>query len=117
MGQAGRRGRSGEQRQEPARRDQGLPARSGAGAQVMAKGAGEADSKQPLLALRIAPAPMVQRLIGVGGLAVVVLLWGLATMGEAEQRLISPALLPSPAEVVKSFPSLLHERALLQSIA
>src|SRR5258706_15892890 len=75
-----------------------------------------ADSKQPLLALRVAPPPMVQRLIGVGAIGVVILVWALVTMGEAEQRFISPALLPSPAEVVKSFPSLWRDRALVQSI-
>src|SRR5207237_6849241 len=45
-------------------------------------------------------------------------LWRLVTTGlGAEDRLISPLILPSPAEVVQSFPSLLHERALVQSIA
>jgi len=48
----------------------------------------------------------------------VVALWWLATVGAgAENRLVSPVILPSPAEVVRSFPSLLNERALLQSIA
>ena len=48
----------------------------------------------------------------------VVLLWWLATAGAgAENRLVSPVILPSPAEVIRSFPSLLNERALLQSIA
>jgi NitT/TauT family transport system permease protein len=48
----------------------------------------------------------------------VVLLWWLATLGSAaESRLVSPVILPSPAEVIRSFPSLLNERALLQSIA
>jgi NitT/TauT family transport system permease protein len=37
--------------------------------------------------------------------------------GVAEERLISPVILPSPGEVAASFPSLLNERALLQSIA
>jgi NitT/TauT family transport system permease protein len=35
----------------------------------------------------------------------------------AEDRLVSPIILPSPAEVARSFPSLLNERALVQSIA
>lgn len=48
----------------------------------------------------------------------VVLLWWLATAGGgAEDRLISPVILPSPLEVARSFPALLYERALLQSIA
>jgi NitT/TauT family transport system permease protein len=35
----------------------------------------------------------------------------------AEERFISPVILPSPVEVWKSFPALVKERALLQSIA
>lgn len=51
-------------------------------------------------------------------MTVVVLLWWLATRGaDAESRLVSPVILPSPDEVVRSFPSLLNERALVASIA
>lgn len=47
-----------------------------------------------------------------------VAVWWLATRGAtAEARLISPIILPSPAEVLYSFPSLLNDRALLASIA
>ena len=61
---------------------------------------------------------MARRLIGVGAIGVVVLLWSLATTGlGSEDRFISPIILPSPAEVVRSFPSLLYKRALLESIA
>ena len=61
---------------------------------------------------------MTRRLIGVGALGFVVLVWWLATRGlGAEDRLVSPVILPSPAEVIRSFPSLLYERGLLQSIA
>jgi len=61
---------------------------------------------------------MTRRLIGVGALGFVVLVWWLATRGlGAEDRLISPVILPSPREVIRSFPSLLYERGLLQSIA
>jgi ABC-type nitrate/sulfonate/bicarbonate transport system permease component len=71
-----------------------------------------------LFALRIAPPRMTRRLVGAGALAVVVLLWWLATAGiGAENRWVSPIILPSPAEVVRSFPSLLNDRALIQSIA
>jgi ABC-type nitrate/sulfonate/bicarbonate transport system permease component len=61
---------------------------------------------------------MTRRLVGVGAMGVVVLFWWLATTGlVSEDRLISPVILPSPAEVARSFPSLLYERALVQSIA
>src|SRR6185503_18897142 len=76
------------------------------------------ESRPALFALRIAPPPMTPRLVGAGAVGVVVLIWWLATAGiGAEERLVSPIILPSPAEVIRSFPSLLNERALLQSIA
>src|SRR3954470_22112759 len=71
-----------------------------------------------LFALRLSPSPMMRRLVGVGTMAIVVLFWWIATSGlGSEDRWISPVILPSPAEVIRSFPSLLNERALLQSIA
>jgi ABC-type nitrate/sulfonate/bicarbonate transport system permease component len=55
--------------------------------------------------------------VGAGALVVVVMLWWLATTGiGSEDRLVSPIILPSPMEVMRSFPSLLNERALVQSI-
>jgi ABC-type nitrate/sulfonate/bicarbonate transport system permease component len=75
-------------------------------------------AKPSFLALRLPPSPMTGRLVGVGAMGAIVLLWWLATSGAgSEDRLISPVILPSPAEVIRSFPSLLHDRALLQSIA
>jgi NitT/TauT family transport system permease protein len=75
-------------------------------------------SKPSLLALRLPPSPMMRRLVGAGAMGAIVLLWWIATIGTgAENRLISPVILPSPAEVIRSFPSLLKDRALLQSIA
>jgi NitT/TauT family transport system permease protein len=76
------------------------------------------ESTPSLLTLRIPAHAMTRRLLGVGTIALVVLLWWLATTGlVSEDRLISPIILPSPAEVIRSFPSLLNERALVQSIA
>src|ERR1700720_50142 len=76
------------------------------------------ESTETLFALRIPPSPMTRRFVGVGAVGVVVLLWWLATAGiGAENRLISPVILPSPAEVIRSFPSLLNDRGLVQSIA
>jgi NitT/TauT family transport system permease protein len=61
---------------------------------------------------------MTRRLVGVGAMAAITLLWWLATAGGgADNRLISPVILPSPAEVIRSFPSLLNDRGLIQSIA
>ena len=77
-----------------------------------------ADTKRNLLALRIPPSRMTRRLVGAAAVGVIVLFWWIATSGlGSEERWISPVILPSPAEVIRSFPSLLYERALLQSIA
>jgi NitT/TauT family transport system permease protein len=70
-----------------------------------------------VFALRVSPRPMVGRLLGAGGLGLVLLLWWLATRGIAEERMISPVILPSPADVARSLPALLTERALLASVA
>src|SRR4051795_8830173 len=76
------------------------------------------DIKRELLALRIPPSRMTRRLVGAAAVGVIVLVWWIATSGiGSEERWISPVILPSPAEVIRSFPSLLNERALLQSIA
>src|SRR5438105_13568130 len=75
-------------------------------------------AKPTLFTLRIAPPRSARRLVGAGAVAVVVLLWWIATLGAgAENRFVSPVILPSPAEVIRSFPTLLYERALLPSIA
>jgi NitT/TauT family transport system permease protein len=77
-----------------------------------------AEAGRSLLALRLSPPRMTRRLIGALALAVVVLAWWAATLGtDAEDRWISPVILPSPLEVIRSFPVLLNERALLQSVA
>jgi NitT/TauT family transport system permease protein len=71
-----------------------------------------------LFTLRLPPPPVTRRLMGAAAMGFVLLLWWLATTGlGSEDRFISPIILPSPAEVVRSFPTLLHERALIQSIA
>jgi len=74
--------------------------------------------KRSLFALRLAPPRMTRRLVGLGSVALIVLVWWIATSGlGSEDRWISPVILPSPGEVLRSFPSLLNERALIQSIA
>ena len=75
-------------------------------------------SSRGLFAIRVAPRRPVRLLLGAGGIAFLVILWWLATLGaQSESRFISPVILPSPREVIASFPSLLNERALVQSIA
>jgi ABC-type nitrate/sulfonate/bicarbonate transport system permease component len=71
-----------------------------------------------LFTLRLSPPRMTRRLVGAGAVAVLVLVWWFVTSGiGSEDRLVSPIILPSPVEVVKSFPSLWSDRGLLESIA
>jgi NitT/TauT family transport system permease protein len=60
---------------------------------------------------------MLGRLMGLGSVLLVVLLWYLLTRGIAEERVVSPVILPSPLEVLGSFGALLHERDLLAAVA
>jgi ABC-type nitrate/sulfonate/bicarbonate transport system permease component len=55
-------------------------------------------------------------LLGVIPIIVILGAWFLLTMGEAEARVISPLILPSPWEVVISFPSLWFNAELSRSI-
>jgi ABC-type nitrate/sulfonate/bicarbonate transport system permease component len=74
-------------------------------------------SQTGLFALRRAPSSLTGRLLGLGAVAVIVLLWFAVTHGRyAEDRLVSPVILPSPAEVFRSFGALWNERDLLASI-
>lgn len=67
-------------------------------------------------AIRIPPPPFAARLLGVFTVAVLLALWWAATRGQAETRWVSPVILPSPEEVVRSFGSLWTERNLMASI-
>lgn len=56
--------------------------------------------------------------LGVIPILVLLLAWFVITSGgTAEERIISPTILPSPIEVVKSFPSLWFDRALVRNLA
>jgi NitT/TauT family transport system permease protein len=71
-----------------------------------------------LFALRAEPPALVRTLVGVFGVAVVVTIWFFLTLGATpETRVVSPVLLPSPGEVLRSIPTLFRERALVASIA
>jgi ABC-type nitrate/sulfonate/bicarbonate transport system permease component len=75
------------------------------------------DPGPSLFALRVVPPAPARYAAGLALMVAVVALWWLATAGAPETRLISPVILPSPAEVVRSFPSLWRDRALMASIA
>ena len=51
-------------------------------------------------------------ILGILPIAALLLLWMAVTNGAAEERVISPTILPSPAEVVASFPELWFESRL-----
>jgi ABC-type nitrate/sulfonate/bicarbonate transport system permease component len=77
-----------------------------------------AANQHSFFALRLSPPPMTRRLVGVGAMALIVAVWWIATSGiGSEERWISPVILPSPMEVLRSFPSLWRERGLMESIA
>ena len=67
-------------------------------------------------ALRRTPSLVVGKGLGIACIAVVVGFWFFATVGPAEERLVSPALLPAPLEVLASYRSLLADGALLESV-
>jgi NitT/TauT family transport system permease protein len=68
--------------------------------------------------LRTSPPPAIRRAVGALGIGIVVFAWWLLTLGSTpESRIISPVLLPSPLEVLRSIPQLFTERALLESTA
>jgi len=55
-------------------------------------------------------------LLGIVPVGIVLVVWFGATLGDAEARLISPTILPSPAEVVASLPQLWFERELTRNL-
>jgi NitT/TauT family transport system permease protein len=76
-----------------------------------------ATSFRELVTLRREPPPMIRRSFGALGIGLVILVWGILTWGATpESRIISPVLLPSPGEVLKSVPVLFKERDLIASI-
>ncbi|HSF19454.1 MAG TPA: ABC transporter permease [Vicinamibacteria bacterium] len=56
-------------------------------------------------------------LLGLVPVVVVLGVWTLATTGAAEERMISPTILPSPGEVVASFGQLWFDRALTRNLS
>jgi ABC-type nitrate/sulfonate/bicarbonate transport system permease component len=71
-----------------------------------------------LFTLRESPPPLIKRSVGVAGVGVGVLIWFLLTLGSTpETRVVSPVVLPSPGEVLRSIPTLFTERGLVASTA
>jgi ABC-type nitrate/sulfonate/bicarbonate transport system permease component len=69
-------------------------------------------------ALRREPPALIGKLLGLGSVALVLLLWFILTMGgAAHERIMSPVILPSPGEVADSISALFGERGLVRSIA
>ena len=68
------------------------------------------------LELRQEPANATGKLLAATCLVLVGFFWFALTLGPAEERFISPAILPSPGEVITAIPNLLFERNLGQSI-
>jgi NitT/TauT family transport system permease protein len=66
--------------------------------------------------LREAPAAMTGRLLAATSLVLIVFFWFVLTLGAAEERAISPTILPAPGEVLAAIPNLVFERNLGQSI-
>ena len=71
-----------------------------------------------LFTLRESPPPLVKRAVGIAGVGIGVLVWFLLTLGSTpETRIVSPVVLPSPMEVLRSIPTLFTERGLVASTA
>ena len=71
-----------------------------------------------LFTLRESPPPLVKRSVGLAGVGIAVLVWWALTLGATpETRVVSPVVLPSPGEVLRSIPALFTERALVASTA
>jgi ABC-type nitrate/sulfonate/bicarbonate transport system permease component len=66
------------------------------------------------LTIRDEPGPLERTLIGAFGVAVLLLVWHVLTMGEPGQRIIDPYTLPGIGETVASFRELWFDRALMR---
>lgn len=75
-----------------------------------------ASSRRPFLQIREELPSWQSWVLGAIPILVLFLAWVLVTRGEAEQRVISPTILPSPFEVVRSFPSLWFDKALTRNV-
>ena len=70
---------------------------------------------QGLLSIRESIGTPLKIVLGAIPIVLIFLGWHLATAGAAEERLISPTILPSPGEVIRSFPALWFQAELSRS--
>jgi NitT/TauT family transport system permease protein len=75
-----------------------------------------APGTQPLLSLRRVPSLLVGKGLGALCISLFLLAWALATTGTAEERFVSPALLPAPLEVLAGFQVLAADGALVDAV-
>jgi ABC-type nitrate/sulfonate/bicarbonate transport system permease component len=75
-----------------------------------------APRSRPLLALRRAPSLLAGKGLGALCIALALIAWAVATHGPAEERVVSPTLLPAPLEVLASFPGLAADGALVDAV-
>jgi NitT/TauT family transport system permease protein len=69
-----------------------------------------------LMPLRRPPDALTSKALGAACLVLVLGAWFLATLGAAEERLVSPTLLPAPLEVLGGLRSLLAQGELVRAI-
>lgn len=93
-----------------------FPAPGGSGRRVGGSRSGSGGGAWGMFRIRETIPGWLAWLLGVAPIVVLVGIWALATTGEAEQRWISPTILPNPLEVLRSFPSLWFERALTRNL-
>lgn len=60
--------------------------------------------------------PTLKIILGIVPILFILAMWWLVTQGKTENRIVNPEILPSPQEVVTSFPSLWFEKELSRSI-
>jgi ABC-type nitrate/sulfonate/bicarbonate transport system permease component len=70
----------------------------------------------PWFHVRREPGRVAKIVLGLAPILIILLVWAALTHGRAEERVISPLILPSPLEVVRSFHSLWFEAELSRSL-
>jgi NitT/TauT family transport system permease protein len=66
--------------------------------------------------LRVPPGATARLVYGAACVAAIIGVWTLITLGKAEERVMSPTVLPSPMETLRAFSSLWFEAALTRNL-